>query len=193
MDREAKFAAEQKAQAEAQGQSPWASRNTGKTYTVIGMLQELRIIRNKKGEDMAFAKLQDYNGTIELAFYAKTWGILRQQIIDGGVYAFKGKISLYKDNVSFAVDSVEDMSTLQVHITKEIHVQLENQLKNELEIQKLKDFLFGTSGNCSVYFHIDTNSGSYTIKANTQMTAPCDPDFIQKLKDVPFVKDVWTA
>ena len=193
MDREAKFAAEQKAQAEAQGQSPWAARNIGKTYTVIGMLQELRIIRNKKGEDMAFAKLQDYNGTIELAFYAKTWGILRQQITDGGVYAFKGKISLYKDNVSFAVDSVEDMSTLQVHITKEIHVQLENQLKNELEIQKLKDFLFGTSGNCSVYFHIDTNSGSYTIKANTQMTAPCDPDFIQKLKDVPFVKDVWTA
>ena len=193
LEREAKFTKEQQAQAQAQGRNSWQTRNAGKTYTLIGMVQDLHVIRNKRGEDMAFAKLQDINGTIDITFFAKTWGVIRQSVFADGVYAFKGRIDVSREEPSFVVDSVEDINSLQVHVAKEVHIQLENQLRNELEIQELKNFLFGTSGNCLVYFHIDTAGGSFTVKANAQMTVPGDGEFLQKLKDIPFVKDVWTA
>lgn len=88
---------------------------------------------------------------------------------------------------------MEDIKKLEINKSKELHIQLENQLKNELEIQELKNFLFGTSGNCFVYFHIDTNKGNFTIKASTQMTVPADKEFLNRLRDIPFVKEVWLA
>ena len=193
IEREAKIAKSQKEQTSSQGQNPWQTRNSGKTYTVIGMIQELKLIRTKKGDEMAFATLQDFNGTIDLTFFPKTWGTIRQQVHTDAVYAFKGKLDASNEEPSVLVDSLEDISSLQINSIHEVHIQLDENLKDEFEIQELKNFLFGTSGNCLVYFHIETAEGLFTIKANSQLTSPCNKEFLDALADIPFVKEVWTV
>ena len=193
IEREAKIAKSQKEQTSSQGQNSWQTRNSGKTYTVIGMIQELKLIRTKKGDEMAFATLQDFNGTIDLTFFPKTWGTIRQQVHTDAVYAFKGKLDASNEEPSVLVDSLEDISSLQINSIHEVHIQLDENLKDEFEIQELKNFLFGTSGNCLVYFHIETAEGLFTIKANSQLTSPCNKEFLDALADIPFVKEVWTV
>ena len=193
IEREAKIAKSQKEQTGSQNQNPWQTRNSGKTYTVIGMIQELKLIRTKKGDEMAFATLQDFNGTIDLTFFPKTWGAIRQQVHTDAVYAFKGKLDASNEEPSVLVDSLEDISSLQINSIHEVHIQLDKNLKDEFEIQELKNFLFGTSGNCLVYFHIETAEGLFTIKANSQLTSPCNKEFLDALADIPFVKEVWTV
>ena len=193
IEREAKIAKSQKEQTSSQGQNSWQMRNSGKTYTVIGMIQELKLIRTKKGDEMAFATLQDFNGTIDLTFFPKTWGAIRQQVHTDAVYAFKGKLDASNEEPSVLVDSLEDISSLQINSIHEVHIQLDKNLKDEFEIQELKNFLFGTSGNCLVYFHIETAEGLFTIKANSQLTSPCNKEFLDALADIPFVKEVWTV
>ena len=193
IEREAKIAKSQKEQSGSQNQNSWQMRNSGKTYTVIGMIQELKLIRTKKGDEMAFATLQDFNGTIDLTFFPKTWGAIRQQVHTDAVYAFKGKLDASNEEPSVLVDSLEDISSLQINSIHEVHIQLDENLKDEFEIQELKNFLFGTSGNCLVYFHIETAEGLFTIKANSQLTSPCNKEFLDALADIPFVKEVWTV
>ncbi len=193
IERETRIAKSQKEQTGSQNQNPWQMRNSGKTYTVIGMIQELKLIRTKKGDEMAFATLQDFNGTIDLTFFPKTWGAIRQQVHTDAVYAFKGKLDASNEEPSVLVDSLEDISSLQINSIHEVHIQLDENLKDEFEIQELKNFLFGTSGNCLVYFHIETAEGLFTIKANSQLTSPCNKEFLDALADIPFVKEVWTV
>lgn len=193
IERETRIAKSQKEQTGSQNQNPWQTRNSGKTYTVIGMIQELKLIRTKKGDEMAFATLQDFNGTIDLTFFPKTWGAIRQQVHTDAVYAFKGKLDASNEEPSVLVDSLEDISSLQINSIHEVHIQLDENLKDEFEIQELKNFLFGTSGNCLVYFHIETAEGLFTIKANSQLTSPCNKEFLDALADIPFVKEVWTV
>ena len=193
IERETRIAKSQKEQSGSQNQNPWQMRNSGKTYTVIGMIQELKLIRTKKGDEMAFATLQDFNGTIDLTFFPKTWGAIRQQVHTDAVYAFKGKLDASNEEPSVLVDSLEDISSLQINSIHEVHIQLDKNLKDEFEIQELKNFLFGTSGNCLVYFHIETAEGLFTIKANSQLTSPCNKEFLDALADIPFVKEVWTV
>ena len=193
IERETRIAKSQKEQTGSQNQNPWQTRNSGKTYTVIGMIQELKLIRTKKGDEMAFATLQDFNGTIDLTFFPKTWGAIRQQVHTDAVYAFKGKLDASNEEPSVLVDSLEDISSLQINSIHEVHIQLDKNLKDEFEIQELKNFLFGTSGNCLVYFHIETAEGLFTIKANSQLTSPCNKEFLDALADIPFVKEVWTV
>ena len=193
IERETRIAKSQKEQSGSQNQNPWQMRNSGKTYTVIGMIQELKLIRTKKGDEMSFATLQDFNGTIDLTFFPKTWGTIRQQVHTDAVYAFKGKLDASNEEPSVLVDSLEDISSLQINSIHEVHIQLDENLKDEFEIQELKNFLFGTSGNCLVYFHIETAEGLFTIKANSQLTSPCNKEFLDALADIPFVKEVWTV
>ncbi|QTQ14741.1 DNA polymerase III subunit alpha [Treponema parvum] len=195
IEREAKESmAEKEAYASsASGGNPWQMRNMGKTHTAMGLLMELRTINTKKGEQMAFAKLQDFNGSIDITFFPKTWQSVRGSIETDKIYAFKGKVDGSRDTPSFIVDSMEDPDSLKVRAISEVHIQLESAACTESHIQNLRDFLFGAAGSCCVYFHIDTENGPYIIKANGQITAPSTAEFIQSLESKAGVSEVWTA
>ena len=181
------------AMAAANGGNAWKARNTGKVHTAVGMVTELRAIRTKHGEgpEMAFAKLQDYNGSLDLTFFPKTWEVLKGKIQNDTVYAFKGKVDSTREQPSLLVDSIEDPDVLQEKAIEEVHIQLESGFNDEKQIFNLKEYLFGGNGNCSIYFHIDTGTDTYIVKASNQLTAPATKEFAEDLKAIPFVKDVW--
>ena len=175
------------------GQNSWANRNAGRSYTILGFLHDLRQIRTKKGTDMAFAKLQDYDGEIDLTFFPKTWETIRSSIQDQMIYAFRGKVDGTREEPSFIVDTIEDVSTLKAKSIQEIHIEIEPNTSSEIEFTKIRDILFGQPGKCSVYFHLDTKIGSYIVKANPQLTVSSAEETLKQLKELPQIKNVWTA
>ena len=191
IERAAKESQAEKAALAASGQNSWQMRNTGKTYTVLGFVHGLHPFRTKKGTDMAFAKLSDYNGEMDLTFFSKTWETLKTQVQDGKIAAFKGKVDGSREQPSFIVDSIEDPSVLKERSIKEVHIEIENSFQSEAEVSKIKDFLFAQNGNCSLYFHIDTASGPFIVKANSQLTVSSSKEVLSQIEDLPLVKDVW--
>ncbi|MBO6219160.1 MAG: DNA polymerase III subunit alpha, partial [Treponema sp.] len=177
----------------ANGGNAWKAKNAGKVHTAVGMVTELRTIRTKHGEgpEMAFAKLQDYNGSLDLTFFPKTWEVLKGKVQNETIYAFKGKVDSSREQPSLLVDSIEDPNVLQEKAIEEVHIQLESGFNDEKQIFNLKEYLFGASGACSVYFHIDTGTDTFIVKASNQLTAPATKEFAEDLKAIPFVKDVW--
>ncbi len=188
-------AAESKAEKDAlaaSGAKFWQMKDSGKSYTALGMLSNLRVIHTKKGEDMAFAKLEDYEGSIDCTFFPKTWQTLRLQIHDNGIYAFRGKVDGSRDTPSLLVDSLEDVKQMEMHSVQSVHISVESNFQNAVEITQLRDFLFDKSGNCSVYFHISVDKNAFVIKGNDQMTVSCMDDVLSQLRTIPYVKEVWT-
>ena len=142
IERWAKIDKAEKASLEASGRSSWQSRNSGKTYIAIGMLQDLKIIMTKKGKQMAFAKLADYKGFIDVTFFPPVWEKYSSQIEAEKVYAFKGKVDGKREVPSFLVESIEDIATLQQKAISSIHIQLEQGFSSVKEIAPLRDILF---------------------------------------------------
>ena len=181
----------EKAHMDVAGINQWQRRDAGKSYIALGMLSDIHAIRTKKGDEMAFAKLADYEGQIDCTFFPKTWGVMRNQLENGGIYAFKGKVDASRDTPSLIVDSIEDAKQLENHSIQAVHIILETGFNKEAEISDLKNFLFDERGNCSVYFHIDTGNDPFVIKANDQLHINAEETTISKLKAVSYVKDVW--
>lgn len=192
IERWAKIDKAEKASLEASGRSSWQSRNSGKTYIAIGMLQDLKIIMTKKGKQMAFAKLADYKGFIDVTFFPPVWEKYSSQIEAEKVYAFKGKVDGKREVPSFLVESIEDIATLQQKAISSIHIQLEQGFSSVKEIAPLRDILFGGTGTLLVYFHIEIDGKTYVVKANTQLTVPNTKEYIDSLKDISGVNEVWT-
>ena len=156
------------------------------------MLQDLKIIMTKKGKQMAFAKLADYKGFIEVTFFPPVWEKYSSQIEAEKVYAFKGKVDGKREVPSFLVESIEDIATLQQKAISSIHIQLEQGFSSVKEIAPLRDILFGGTGTLLVYFHIEIDGKTYVVKANTQLTVPNTKEYIDSLKDISGVNEVWT-
>ena len=182
----------EKAALEASGLKPWQMRDSGKSYVALGMLSGIHQITTKKGAQMAFAKLNDMDGQIDLTFFPKTWETMRGQLEDGNVYAFRGKVDGTRDTPSLLVDSIEDVEQMESHAAQSVHIKLDTNFTSEVAISQLRDFLFDKMGKCSVYFHIDTGNNPYVVKANDQISVSADEQTLKALKDINFVREVWT-
>ncbi|MCR4579484.1 MAG: DNA polymerase III subunit alpha [Treponema sp.] len=189
-----RIAAESKAEKEAlqaSGAKFWQIKDSGKSYTALGMITGIHEITTKKGDRMAFAKLNDYDGQIDMTFFPKTWEGMKAQLEDGNVYAFRGKVDGSRDTPSLIVDALEDASKLENQAANSIHIMLNPNFNTSAALTDLRDFLFEKSGNCSVYFHIDTGNNPYVIKASQQISMNADESGLRKLKDMATVKEVW--
>ena len=182
----------EKAALEASGLKPWQMRDSGKSYVALGMLTGIHQITTKKGAQMAFAKLNDMDGQIDLTFFPKTWETMRGQLEDGSVYAFRGKVDGSRDTPSLIVDAIEDVEQMETHAAQSVHIKLDTNFNSETSITQLRDFLFDKMGKCSVYFHIDTGNNPYVIKANDQISVSADETTLKALRDINFVREVWT-
>ncbi|MCR5437445.1 MAG: DNA polymerase III subunit alpha [Treponema sp.] len=190
-----RIAEEEKVYAEAlinQGMSAWQAKNQQKSYLAIGMIQDLREIMTKKGDQMAFAKLSDFDGQIDCIFFAKTWSALKGHIENSGIYAFKGKVDSQKDQPSLLIESLENINELEQRSIQSVHITLEPSFAEKHALDQLKNFLFDKTGNCSVYLHINTGNNPYVIKANEQLRVNPSEETLKKLQEINFVKEVWT-
>lgn len=162
-----------------------------KKYTLVGMVSEIKPFTTKKGAQMAFAQFADTNGSVSLTFFPKIWEKIGATLKADSVIGIKGEIDLSREQASFLVDEVVDPNTLQEHVISQIHIRLDANVQEEKNLHPLRDFLFDSTGNCCVYFHIDIDGKNYTIKTNQQLTVPSSEDFISELANMPCVESVW--
>jgi DNA polymerase-3 subunit alpha len=84
-----------------------------KDYALIGYITNLRRHVSKDQKEMAFATLEDYNGSIDLVFFARTWDINRDKVAEKTCIACKGKLDKSRDKPSFIVSSLLDLGKLR--------------------------------------------------------------------------------
>lgn len=72
-----------------------------------GLLEEVKTILTKSGETMAFGRLADYTGAIELVFFSKTYGANRELVLPEACVAVKGRMSYRNNEPSIVVEAVK--------------------------------------------------------------------------------------
>ncbi len=80
---------------------------------VGGMITDRRVITTKKGEEMAFAQLEDLRGVIDLVLFPRAWEAFGAQVVPGRVVLAHGQVDDSRGGTpKILVDAVE--TTFQV-------------------------------------------------------------------------------
>jgi DNA polymerase-3 subunit alpha len=74
---------------------------------VGGSIEDVRTIITKKGDEMAFARLADVQGNVELVIFPRTWKKFSDQIRKNEVLFAKGKVDTERSDPKILVDFVE--------------------------------------------------------------------------------------
>ncbi|MDR0550478.1 MAG: DNA polymerase III subunit alpha [Spirochaetaceae bacterium] len=78
----------------------------GKTYTLIGQIHDKKQIISKSGQQMGFASLSDYNGQIDITFFASVWQRCEKLLADNKIVCIKGKYDNKRGKPGILADEV---------------------------------------------------------------------------------------
>jgi DNA polymerase-3 subunit alpha len=75
--------------------------------TVGGTLEEIKVIKTKKGDDMAFLKIADFTDNIEAVVFPKLYASHRLILVQDAVLVLEGKVSMRNDVPSIIIEKIK--------------------------------------------------------------------------------------
>ena len=144
-------------------------------YTLIGIIKDLKPFRTKKGHDMAYAALADYNGEIPLTIFPQAWADIQKHLTADTVTALRGKIQKdqFKNRMIFSAESFIDIKKIKNAAARvindndrELHVLISrDSIDNNDELMTMRNIFKQNPGSSSVILHIPLPRGETLIRS----------------------------
>jgi DNA polymerase-3 subunit alpha len=80
-----------------------------KEVMIAGIIEDIRAIITKKGDNMAFVKISDYDDTLETVIFPRTMVQFKNLLIKDKCVAIKGKLSLRNGEITVIVDKMKEL------------------------------------------------------------------------------------
>ncbi len=147
-----------------------------------GILTQVKVIQTKKGDNMAFATLEDMTEKIELIIFPQTLEKFKDLIIADKTVKVSGKINTRDAEIKILVDKIEDLASSKIskNTKKEIPksfeslnenkqeklaIYLENSISRE-NLQNLRSILEKNPGDKPVIFKLGNQELNVKLSAN---------------------------
>jgi DNA polymerase-3 subunit alpha len=82
----------------------------GEEVTIACIVEEIKPILTKKGENMAFIRVADFSGTLEVVVFPRTLAENRTALTPDRCLAIKGKMSERNGSKSMIVDRIKTLA-----------------------------------------------------------------------------------
>ena len=138
-----------------------ATINDNDKVILGGIIIELKQKVTKNNKMMAFLKLEDLTGTIEVIVFPRTLDKLREQIKDDSLVRIQGRVNLKEDEMPKLI--CENIEGLEKVNDSKLYIKAKDK-KNVLEISsKLKTLIKGYEGNTPIYVFADEERQSFRM------------------------------
>jgi len=79
------------------------------SVVVAGIVEDVRVIRTKRGAEMAFMKIRDYSDVIEVVVFPKVYDLFKNSTETDRCLAVKGKVSKRNDETSVLAEKIKKL------------------------------------------------------------------------------------
>lgn len=159
------------------------------SVTVAGIVSDTRVVITKKsGQEMAFVKIEDGTGTINIVIFPSIYKETREIWINGNPVLISGKVDNREDEASILASSIttkkdflnQEKNGKQNKKPQVVHISIPKSVTKD-SLGKLKDLLTDNPGNNTVLLKFEKNQGK-TIKLPFKIN--WDKDLAQKISSI---------
>lgn len=162
-----------------------------KKYTALGLLKNVKTILTKKGDRMAFAVLEDFNGSIDLVMHSRTFEQYGSLLEDDGIVGVIGKVDFSRDAPQIRVDEIRIPEELRELGIPEVHVELIDADLSEETLIDLRSSFQDMPGPAGLFLHVPENGGRTVVKALSQISLAVNDAALAAIADKPAVAAAW--
>lgn len=153
---------------------------------VAGLVVEFRVMKTRRGDNMAFATLDDRSGRIEIAIFSDTYDKYRDKLAKDALIVVEGEVSFddYSGALKVRVESVRTLADARIELARGLKVSLS---AAQLSRSFAKEFAARLepyrNGHCpvSIDYHRSDASALLTL-GQTWQVRPED-ELLQQLRD----------
>jgi len=153
---------------------------------VAGLVVNMRLMKNKRGDNMAFIQLDDRSARIEVSLFADVFEQCREKIVKDSVLVIEGKVSFddYTGNLKMRGNAVHSLLEARQNHARELIVNLQESDFNNGFIGEFKELLSsGTTGVCPVIIEYQNAEAKGQLRLGDQWKIQPSDELIQRLKD----------
>jgi DNA polymerase-3 subunit alpha len=172
-------------------------------YIAVALLTEFRVHTTQNGRRMAFGKLEDYHGSIDIVIFPDMLEKNEGAFVKDRVLCVRGIFDNSRRAPSLKIQEILDPEALKKMSWRELHIQLSPALcraesggaaeqSGESGLYQLRDAVYSLHGQCKVIFHLPlSRGGEALIEAGPHTTCSASDEDIALLKKQPAVAEVW--
>ena len=124
---------------------------------VAAVVSEVRLtVTRKTGAEMAFVKVDDGTGTIDLVVFPKIFKDTRDFWVEGQPILVHGKVDTRDDHPSLLVEQIETLASLGEKKEREVFIKIPKKVTSEA-LKSLKVFLTENLGDQTAYLLFEGN------------------------------------
>ncbi len=164
-----------------------AEAANNRKYTAIGVLADVKVITTKTNRRMAFAKIEDFSGSIELVVFSDLYEKSIELLENETVVAVVGRIQKDRGFPKLVAESVVAPDALQDKRVPSVHIKLAEDFEDEQTLLRLRDYLIERKGRCALYLHMN----DVIVRASSHLAVSDGNEVIEGLRSHPPVTEVW--
>jgi DNA polymerase-3 subunit alpha len=140
-------------------------RNDGEAVTIGGMIRNVKTIKTKKGDLMAFVTLEDLQGTVEITVFSSLYANVYDLLTDDNTILVRGFLQKDENSVKLLADSIIDIDKAEETWTTSIHFNLDVTRTERAMLESLNAVLKRHPGPCPAFIHLRNPEKTETIIA----------------------------
>jgi DNA polymerase-3 subunit alpha len=157
------------------------NRNEGEIVTVGGMVASVRVTMTRKGEPMAFVRLDDAVATTEVVVFSSAYALVREHLVEDSVLVVKGRVDR-RDEGETKVVAIEATPFDLVPLSGEVRVRVDARTAPASFVDGLGRAIRDFPGTNPVVVEMATSQGRRRLRLGPAFRVRPEPDFFAEVR-----------
>jgi len=129
----------------------------GVDIRVVGLPGDVRVVRTRRGDKMAFVQLTDVDGAVEAVFFADAWTSSQKAVQSGEAIVVSGRSQIRDGEVKIRAESAQRLVDVRARATKKVIIDLTlEELVKRGGLKSLTELLAAQSGDVPMLLQVHT-------------------------------------
>jgi DNA polymerase-3 subunit alpha len=157
----------------------------GERVAIAGLVSQIKEIRSKNGDRMAFVTLEDMVGLVEVVVLPDVYSTSENLLGSDKPIFVSGEVYKKDDEVKIRAAEIISLNEIREKRARRIHINIFTPGLTEETLQELKNDLSAFHGKCEVLFHLRfPNQYKVTLAASRQGVVSPNEELIVKLEQI---------
>jgi len=170
-------------------------KNDGQTVRIGGIVRNIKMIKDRKGETMAFVTTEDMHGTVETTIFSSLYAEVRDILSDDSAILIEGELQKSDENsVKILANVIRSMSKIEELPAESIHIRLDVTKTDRDALIRLHEIIRKYPGTCPGYIHLlNPSSAEITVALSDELKVKADAELNREISGLFGEKVVETV
>jgi DNA polymerase-3 subunit alpha len=155
-------------------------RRDGEIVTVGGIVSAVRQLTTKKGEPMAFVRLDDITGSAEVVVFNSVYAQARELCVNDRILIVKGRIDHKEGESKLLAQDIVPFEAMPDR--REVRLRVDARVAPAGIVRELAALVRDFPGEAPVILNLETSAGPRTLVLGSDYRVAPQPDFFAEVK-----------